>query len=114
MRFLTGLCIMLLSSCAEDGGLGGEGSPIWFSRTTPEQQAVYFQKVCSGYGFSPSTPEMAQCVATEVRSGRARSQAQLQQIGNSLQNTGNSPAIQTTNTRCSTFGNNLNCNSTTF
>lgn len=84
----------LTFGCAQDGGIGVEGSPAWFMRTTPAQQAAYFGEVCAGYGFTAGTPEMTQCIAVEARNARAEGAANMRAI--QAANTFNRPV----NTSC--------------
>ena len=92
----------LMAGCAEDGGAGREGSPVWFMRTSAAEQAAYFQSVCVSYGFKPNTPEMAQCMQTEALNARNSASSRMQAVSNSY---------QTTRTNCTGFGNTLNCTS---
>ena len=90
--------------CAEDGGLGVEGSPIWFSRTSAAEQAAYFGRICAGYGFRQGTPEMAQCIANESRAARADGAERMRAA--QAMNAMNRPV----NTSCTSgLGGNFNC-----
>ena len=109
-RLMKKFCTLLaalgyVAGCAADGAAGREGSPVWFMRTTPAEQAAYFQSVCVTYGFKPNTPQMAQCIQTEATNTRSSARKRMQDISNS--NT-------TTNTTCTGFGNTLNCTSRTY
>jgi hypothetical protein len=94
-----------LASCAADGGAGVEGSPLWFMRTTPTEQAQYFQSICMTYGFSLNTPQMAQCIQTEATNARSNANRSLDSIANSN---------NTTSTNCTGYGNTMNCTSRTW
>jgi hypothetical protein len=95
----------LLASCAADGRAGVEGSPVWFMRTTPAEQAQYFQSICVTYGFGLNTPQMAQCIQTEAANSRADSRRTMENIADSN---------RTTSTNCTGFGNSVSCNSRTW
>lgn len=69
------LLVVVLSSCAADGGAGTEGSPLWFMRTSETQRVAYYHSICLGYGFKDDTPQMSQCLQTEAIS--AKSSARL-------------------------------------
>jgi hypothetical protein len=94
-----------LASCAADGSAGREGSPIWFMRTTPAERSQYFTSVCTGYGFQPNTPQMAQCVQTESLTARDSMKDSLGSIQSNS---------QTTTTNCNRSGNSVNCTSNTW
>jgi hypothetical protein len=94
----------LMFGCAADGGMGVEGSPIWFMRTTPAQQAAYFGQVCAGYGYAANTPEMSQCIAMESREARAQGAANMRAANANMQL--NRPRSTTCNR---TIGGNYNC-----
>lgn len=105
-KVITGLvAIGFLASCAADGGIGTEGSPAWFMRTTPTEQAEYFQSICVTYGFALNTPQMAQCIQTEATNARTTSNRTFESIANNN---------RTTTTNCNGFGNTLNCTSRTW
>lgn len=94
----------LTLGCAADGGLGVEGSPVWFARTSPAEQAAFFGKICAGYGYADGTPEMTQCIATESREARRQGAANMRAASANMQM--NRPR----NTTCNrTFGGNYNC-----
>ena len=108
---LAALGTTILSGCmAEDGGLGREGSPIWFGRTSAAEQIAYFGKVCASYGFAYKTSAMAQCIATERRSSRQSANARMDSAIQDLQR---QQQIQNANrprtTNCNAWGNQLNC-----
>ena len=66
MKLVTTLLVALLvSGCAEDGGLGQTGSPAWKMRNTQAEQNAYWKGVCEGYGFNPGTTAMAECIQRE-------------------------------------------------
>jgi len=67
--------LLLLASCDANGGLGKEGSPVWFTRTSPAEQVAYFQKVCESYGYKAGTRQMQDCTVTEMRTSKAQASA---------------------------------------
>ena len=78
--------MLVLSGCDADGNLGMEGSPAWFNRTTPQEQAAYFSSICQGYGIRRGTRQMTECIAEESRSARAQGAANL---SNAIASSGN-------------------------
>ncbi len=73
------MSVSVLACCAEDGGMGREGSPVWFMRTAPAEQAAYFKKVCSSYGYTEGTSEMTSCVSAEARTAKTNATSILAQ-----------------------------------
>ncbi|TWI32738.1 hypothetical protein [Paracoccus sulfuroxidans] len=100
-RIALSLIVIGLSACSEDGSLGQEGSPVWLSTASQEAKTAYFTKVCSGYGFQPGTPHMAQCIQTETGNIRARGAAAAASY----------QASQPTYTTCNRFGQMVSCSS---
>ncbi|MDB4842025.1 hypothetical protein OAH73_05600 [Planktomarina sp.] len=62
----------LLSACDSAGKLGVEGSPAWWSRASASQKQQYVKPTCLDYGIKDGTPQMQQCIITEMRSLKGR------------------------------------------
>lgn len=100
------LMLMGMTGC-QSGGIGMAESPAWFATATVEQQAAYFRKRCSAYGFKPDTPDMAKCIQSEANSSRAGARLQTAVASQAMANS--TPRSVTSN--CSRFGNSVTCNS---
>jgi len=57
--------------------VGSPGSLMWFSTASTATQINYFKGNCLGYGFTPGTPQMAQCLQTEITSSKSRATSRL-------------------------------------
>ena len=75
----SGLVALCLLGCQPDEiGVDGEGiygipgSLSWFSTASPRTQAAYYGRLCQTYGYVWGTPQMANCVASEIRNGKAQ------------------------------------------
>jgi len=81
----TVIISFLLLGCDSAGNFGVEGSPAWHNRTSSEDKAAYFGKICKSYGFKAGTDSLYNCIAEEtrqsVKSGRAAMAAALQDLG---------------------------------
>ena len=95
---LAVLALYGLTACTNaDGTLGQRGSVAWYNQSSPAQKKVYFTEVCTGYGFTDGTPEMAQCIANEHRGMQGQRQAAIAAINASRPRT------------CNTLGNSITC-----
>ncbi len=77
---------LVLAACAEDGGIGREGSPAWFNSHSPQEIAAYYEGVCRSYGLTPGTEAMSMCIASEVQSARGRNQVKSAAAGIQMSN----------------------------
>ena len=92
------IALYTLGACTNaDGTLGQRGSVVWYNQSSAAQKKVYFTEICTGYGFTDSTPEMAQCIANEHRGMQGQRQATVAAINASRPRT------------CNSFGNTITC-----
>lgn len=106
MKRLVLVGLVVLAGC-QNGGIGMAESPAWFMTATPQEQATYFGKRCSTYGFKPGTPEMAQCIMTEAGSARSSARTRAALAQHAMANS--QPRMVTTN--CNRFGSSVTCTS---
>jgi hypothetical protein len=78
---------------------------------TQESDAQRAASTCASYGFQPQTPHMAQCIQLEVSNIYNRRQAGWAALSDAAQALEGPPQ---TSTRCTAFGNQMNCKSTGF
>ena len=93
--------VLLLSSCGPNAG-----SNIWFKLAEPEERIAYYKKICYGYGYKYNTPNMTECIATEIRNKRVESYEGIAEIGRNLGKYGSSSGKRVT---CQTYGTITNC-----
>lgn len=70
------LLLVALSVTACSGQYGRPGSPVWFRKAPPEVIYAHYEPVCRGYGYTPGTPDMVNCIAAETRAGRGAASTQ--------------------------------------
>lgn len=58
--------VAIVSACTVSAESGE-----WFRNTPPNEIAAYFTTRCETYGYVAGTDEMRDCVAEEIRVGRA-------------------------------------------
>lgn len=98
--------LLALAGC-QNGGIGMAESPAWFMTATPEEQARYFSKRCTTYGFKPGTPDMAQCVMIEANSSRSGARTRAALASQAM--AASRPRTVTTN--CNRLGSSVTCTS---
>lgn len=101
MRILFFFPIVLAGCMTDGGGLGRPGSPAWFATTPQDQIIAHYRQNCISYGYSGS--QLPACIQQEMNQGRDSAQMKMQTIANA-----NRPKA-TTRTRCTSFGNTVNC-----
>ena len=97
------LIATMVTGCAT--GIQGEkvvgrpGSPMWFSTSSVPTQIAYFKQICSAYGFKDSTPNMSQCLRSEMQTAKQRAQENI----NSSRSTSSSTTV------CQQWGSGMRC-----
>jgi hypothetical protein len=95
------LCLALatLSGCSTGRSgeqvIGRPGSPLWFSSASMATKTHYYKQSCFAYGFKDGTPEMAQCLQTEMQSGKSSARDRVNSMNRSV--------------TCTTYGNRTTC-----
>ncbi|AXE62028.1 hypothetical protein [Candidatus Thioglobus sp. NP1] len=95
----------LLQSCSHP-----VGSAMWHKKAPNADITNYYKEMCLGFGYKTETPELIQCIQTEIGNGMDRADAQVSQMIKSLQNIDRPRNKVKTN--CTTWGNDINCTST--
>ena len=75
--------------------IGMPGSPLWFSSASMATKTHYYKRSCFAYGFKDGTPEMAQCLQTEMQSGKSSARDRVNSMNQSV--------------TCTTYGNRTTC-----
>ena len=93
---------LILQSCGGNNGagFGRVESPMWHSTASAEVKRSYFRSQCLDFGFTDKTPEMAQCLQTQMNTSRAAARQRMQ----------NYNANRMRTTTCNSFGNTITCN----
>jgi hypothetical protein len=104
----------LLQGCGTTGVngenvIGRPGSPLWFGTASRATINAHYKENCRDYGFKDGTPEMAQCMQTELRTGRQGSSDRFTNALNKF-NDSMKPA-PTVRTNCTSWGRTINCTS---
>ena len=95
------LCLTLAGAGGCSTGSSGEqvigrpGSPLWFGTASMATKTTYYKQACFAYGFKDGTPEMAQCLQTEMQSGKSSAQDRIDSMNRSV--------------TCTTYGNRTTC-----
>ena len=95
------LCLALaaVSGCSTgrlgEQVLGRPGSPLWFKSASMATKTHYYKQACFAYGFKDGTPEMAQCLQTEMQSGLSSARDRVKSMNRSV--------------TCTTYGNRTTC-----
>jgi hypothetical protein len=71
------------------------GSPLWFSSASMATKTHYYKRSCFAYGFKDGTPELAQCLQTEMQSGKSSARDRVNSMNRSV--------------TCTTYGNRTTC-----
>jgi len=87
--------------------IGRPGSLFWFDSADRATITAHYKENCTSYGYKDKTPEMTQCLQTEIREGKRDAHVQFDQGMK-----GFSQATQpreTYRTNCTTWGSNTSC-----
>ena len=102
---LLGISLLLLQSCGGEGqGIGMVESQWWHKTASAQVKRDHFRGQCLGFGFTDNTPEMAQCLQTQMNNSRSAANQRAQQAYQ------NYNATRMRTTTCNTFGNTITCN----
>ena len=105
---LVGITLSFLGACGGSGnGIGMAESPVWHSTASIEVKTEYFKKQCIGFGFKENTPELAQCIQTQMTNSRSDASARMDRAIANQQAIANANRVSTYN--CTTFGRNTTC-----
>ena len=108
---IVGTALLILSGCSKgvngETVMGSPGSPMWHSTASLETQLQYFRSNCLGYGYKLGTPQMAQCLQTEMQNSKSRAVSKMNNINtvNAINNSHISKPIT-----CNTIGSITTCN----
>ncbi len=97
--------ICAVSACDAEGNLGEEGSPLWYKRTSIEEQIAYFKPNCIAYGFADPSPEMSICIQNEMQEAKASARENY----NASKQRREDRMSQRLKTTCTTVGGFTNC-----
>lgn len=102
----------LLAGCTQADGstaVGMVGSPAWQATASPAAKMATYRANCEGYGYTPGTPAMAQCMQQEAGDYRASSSSAMAAMSTNMAQMSQPRPITTTN--CTSVGYSVNCTS---
>ena len=65
--YVVTMSLAFLSGCMAPVESNG-----WFLTTPPDEIKKFYEARCESYGFVKGSPQMADCIAKEIRSARQR------------------------------------------
>tara|TARA_B100000780_G_C21036403_1_gene415663 strand:- start:56 stop:355 length:300 start_codon:yes stop_codon:yes gene_type:complete len=86
---------LVVSGCK---GVGLSESPLWHGTASQETKIEYFKAECLGFGYKSRTPEMAQCIQTQMNQSKTSAGKRMDSINQSHRTI-----------TCKTWGNTTRC-----